>query len=167
VVAGDREDRPVVLTKRLVELVVVVLVLAELVDDVAEVEEERGDDTGVPRRGQVGRHHVRHPGLVGQREARGRGVLGRTGVADGVEGDPRAAGDRIEHRGRQHAGQLDVRRRAARRRERLQVVLVLLVVGRVVVLLAGVVDLERRLVGRRGRVGEQPASGVVGERRGL
>ncbi len=41
VVAGDREDRPVVGAERLVELVVVVLALAEVVDDVAEVEEER------------------------------------------------------------------------------------------------------------------------------
>ena len=41
VVSGDGEDRPVVAPKRFVELVVVVLILAEVVDHVAEVEEER------------------------------------------------------------------------------------------------------------------------------
>ena len=65
VVAGDREDRPVVGAERLVELVVVVLALAEVVDDVAEVEEERrpgrAADVHVPR------HRVGDARLVRER----------------------------------------------------------------------------------------------------
>ena len=47
VVAGDREDRRGVVAIGLVELVVIILGLAEAVDDVAQVIEERRDGLGV------------------------------------------------------------------------------------------------------------------------
>src|SRR5690349_14662925 len=40
-VARNRKDRPVVLAKGLVELIVVILPFAEVIDDVSQVEEKR------------------------------------------------------------------------------------------------------------------------------
>jgi len=96
VVARNREDRPVVRAEGLVELIVVVDALAEVVDDVPEMEEEGGCRRTSLR--DVLRHRVRDGGLV--REGLGGGLkrvhLGRPGVAHRVERDPLGAGDLSE-----------------------------------------------------------------------
>ncbi len=103
VVAGDREDRPVVGAERLVELVVVVLGFAEVVDDVAQVKEERGRVRTARR--HVPGHGVGDASLVGDRRH-----PGGTGVTDGVERDPAGRLDLSDHRGGQDVRQLHARR---------------------------------------------------------
>ena len=116
VVAGDREDRPVVGVEGLVELVVVVLALAEVVDDVAQVEEERG--SGRAALLHVPRHRVGHVRLVLQRLPRGLEAvhLGRPGVADRVKADLLGRCDRVEELRAEDVRQIDsgLRRSAAR-----------------------------------------------------
>jgi len=150
VVPGDREDRPVIGAERLVELVVVILAFAEVIDHVAEMEEE-GRRTGAARL-HVGDHHVRHRGLRG-----GAAVLGGAGVAHRMKRDSLR---RLEgaHRGTaQHPGQTQTGRINRRRRQGLKLVLVQQVIGRLVIGEAGVVDLETGFVRSRMRFAEQAA----------
>jgi hypothetical protein len=157
VVAGDREDRPVVVPERLVELVVVVLALAEVVDDVAEVEEERRP-VGTAGRDVVC-HRIGDARLVGDRGRRGLGAvdLGRAGVADGVEDDLVRGDDRPQDRVGQDVGQVEPRRCHVRSRDGLQLASVQQVVRRLVVAGARVVELESRFVGGRLRLSEESA----------
>ena len=124
VVAGDREDRPVVVAERLVELVVVVLPLAEVVDDVAEVEEEGGGVGSALV--DVARHRVGHAGLVRDRLLRRLEVVDLRGprVADAVERDLLRRGDGGGRVAPEHLREIHPRRTRPRRRHRLQLVLV-------------------------------------------
>ena len=79
VVAGDGKDGRGIVAIGLVKLVVVLGSLSKVVDDVAEVEEERGYVCGVDF-GEVGDHLVGDQGL----RARPRDA---PGIADGVEDD--------------------------------------------------------------------------------
>ena len=151
-VAGNREDGPVVGAKRLVELIVVVLILAEVVDDVTEVEEERW--SAAPPSFDVLGHPVGHAGLVGDRLSGGlRYVhLGGARVADGVEGDLLRLDDRRECYRAQHVREVHAGRGGPGRRYGLDLLPVKQVVRRRVVLSACVVDLEGGLVRARLRV---------------
>ena len=91
VVPGDREDRRRVVLVGVIELLVVARVLAVVVDDVAQVEEERGL---VGQRGLVDlASHV-----VGDVDL-GAGAVHAAGVADGVEDEPTRLADRTRPRG--------------------------------------------------------------------
>src|SRR5208282_5175709 len=85
VIPGNGEDRPVVRPERLVELIVIILAFAEIVDDVAEMKKE-GWAVRAARR-HVVCHGVRHFGFVRDR-ARDRLLVihfRRSRVADGME----------------------------------------------------------------------------------
>jgi hypothetical protein len=88
---GDGEDRRRIIAEGVVELVVVVARLAEIVDDVAEMEEECGL-VGVVRLRAVERDLIRDPELVGV-----FADVGRPGIADGMENDLARLLDPVDH----------------------------------------------------------------------
>jgi hypothetical protein len=120
VVPGYGENWGVVVPVRIVELVVVVALLPVVIDDVAEMEEERRPPGRVRRTGEIGAHRVRDRELVGR-------LLDPSGVADRVKHDsPRLLNlredIRAEHvRDRQHGRRPPRRRHRLRRRRRLDV----------------------------------------------
>jgi hypothetical protein len=132
VIAGDRENRPIVTAVRLVELVVVVLALAEVVDDVPQVE-EKGWDRGAAGFHVVG-HRVRHA-MLALDEVRRRSAL----VSDHMKGDRPGVQDRLQELGSEDLTQAQM----GRARERLDLALM----PDVVVLLVQVRLVKGNLVG--------------------
>jgi hypothetical protein len=116
VIAWDRENRPIVTAVRLVELVVVVLALAEVVDDVPQVE-EKGWDRGAAGFHVVG-HRVRHA-MLALGEVRGRSAL----VSDHMKGDRPGVQDRLQELGSEDLTQAQMGRVWRRARERLDLAL--------------------------------------------
>src|ERR1700674_656130 len=96
-VPRDRKDRPVVFAKGLIKLVVVILPLAEVVDYVAQVKEERWAVHTLRlhiRRHRVGdRSFVLNRGACGLRPA----YFGRARVADSMEADFSSLSDGVGH----------------------------------------------------------------------
>jgi hypothetical protein len=156
-IAGDGKYRTVVFAKWLVELIVIILRFAEVVDHIAQVKKEcrAGHASGL----HIERHSVSNAGLICDR---GCGhALGRARVAHGMKSNSSGGVDGIENFGGDEILQIEIRRDAgARLGERLHLILVRQVIRRVVILRAGVVDLKRSLVGARRRIGVEPSTGT-------
>ncbi len=156
-IAGDSKDRTVVIAKGFVELVVIILRFAEVVDHIAQVKKESraGHASGL----HIGRHGIGNAGLICNR---GCGhSLGCARVAHRMESNSSGGVDGVENFGGDEILQIEIRRHAgARRRKGLHLILVRQVIRRVVILRAGVVDLKRSLVGAGLRIGIEPSAGT-------
>jgi len=116
-VAGDGEDGAVVGAIRFIELVVVILTLAEVIDESAEMKEKR---RGVGSANMhVGCHRIGHSRLLRNRLRSGlvKVDLRRAGVANRMEGDLLGCRDRCNRVRTQHVCQIHVRRIHAQRRD--------------------------------------------------
>lgn len=154
VITGDGKNGAIVVAERFVELVIVVLTLTEVVDDVAQVEEEGG--AGVTAGFDIIGHGVGDGGFFGDGDCGGLlgAGLGGAGVSDGVEGDFSGLRDGADEVLREEIFQVEERRDIRPRQwDGLDLVLVDFVVRRLVVGRAGVVDLKGAFVGTRLRVG--------------
>jgi hypothetical protein len=157
VIARDGEDRPVVGAERLIELIVVILRLAEIVDHVAQVKEKGRTIDAL----HVRHHSVGDRGLVTERGGGGlRPVdLGGAGIADRMERDFSRALDRRHDVGGKEVGEVQ-RLVVAAPWDRLHLCLVRQEIGRVVIGRAGIVLPELDLVRSGRRVGKQSAAGA-------
>src|SRR3981189_2803119 len=96
-VAWDSEDRTVITSERLVKLVVVVLRLAEVVNDVSQMKKEcRSRGAAVHH---ISSHRVGHGRfMLDRRQHRLRAVhLCRSGIAHGMKRNLSGVGDRIDN----------------------------------------------------------------------
>ena len=127
-------------------------------------EERRPGGAAAP---DVGAHRVGHARLLPKRLLRALELidLRRAGVADRVEADALRLRDRVDLRRIEDVGEIHPRLPARRLRNRLQILAVPLVVRRVEVTLARVVDLERRLVRGRLRIRKETAALACDPRR--
>src|SRR5579859_1513337 len=132
-VARDGEDGPVVILKWRVELIVIIFVLGEEKNDVAQMKEEgRGAYTAAA---DISHHHV------GYRVYSLRSLLfGGAGVADGVESDGPSSLDGFYAGLLQNVLQLHARRVDPRLWDWLETILILAEIRRVIVSRAGVIN---------------------------